>query len=208
MKIEIKFEFESQEVVPGQVRKSLGQPEMLDTLEQIIDRIQRELHGVECAEHHQPPVITVFGSFKGKLQLGIAGCCETLVQTAKARFKGEMSQTAYFRPDLKLVIQIETSRKPLVFDFQSIDTLVIGRADPDTGERPDIDLTDFAAVKKGISRRHASIFWQNGTLHIMDEGSANGTGLNGDTLLAHRPYMLRNGDLVTLGGLALRLWLE
>ncbi|MBN1562709.1 MAG: FHA domain-containing protein [Anaerolineae bacterium] len=208
MKIEIKFEFEGDQVLPAKVRQSLSQPDMLDSLEQAIDHIQRELHDVICAEHQQPPLITVVGSLDGKLQLDISGCCEALVKEAKARFKGELNQTAYFRPNLKLVIQIETSRRPLVFDFQSIDTLVIGRSDPDTGEEPDIDLSDFGAQKKGISRRHATIFWQNGALHIMDEGSANGTSLNGDKLEPHRPYMLRSGDMVGLATLTLRLWLE
>jgi hypothetical protein len=208
MKIAITFEFESGDVLPAEVRQSLSQPELLDAVEKVIDHIQRELQGVTCAEHHQPPAITVLGSLDGELQLDIAGCCEELVKEAKARFKGELTQTAYFRPNLKLVLQIETSRRPLVFDFQSIDTLVIGRSDPDTGEGPDIDLNDFGAQKKGISRRHATIFWQNGALHIMDEGSANGTSLNGDSLEPHRPYMLRSGDMVGLASLTLRLWLE
>jgi hypothetical protein len=208
MKIEIKFEFESEEVLPVHVRQSLSRPDMLESLENVIDRIQQELHGVECAEHGQPPIITVIGSLTGELQLDIAGCCETLVQGAKARFKGELAQTAYFRPDLKLVIHIAGSRKPLVFDFQSIDMLIVGRSDPDIGEEPDIDLTDYGAVEKGISRRHAAIFWQNGALHITDEGSANGTCLNGTQMIPHRPYLLRNGDIIALAGLDLRLWLE
>ena len=208
MKIVITFELESEDVVPAQVRESLGQPKMLEALEAAIDRIQRDLHDVECAEHHQPPIITIVGTLEGELQLDISGCCEALVEQARLRFKGELAQTAYFRPNLKLLIQIETSRQPLVFDFQTIDMLVIGRSDPDIGEEPDIDLTHFGAVEKGISRRHATIFWQNGALHLMDEASANGTSLNGDPLTSHRPYLLRSGDLVTLAGLALRLWLE
>jgi hypothetical protein len=208
MKIEVKFEFESEEVLPVHVRQSLSRPDMLDSLERVIDRIQHELHGIECAEHGQPPIISVIGSLTGELHLDIAGCCETLVQEATARFKGELAQTAYFRPGLKLVIDIAGSSKPIVFDFQSIDMLIIGRSDPDIGEEPDIDLTDYGAVEKGISRRHASISWQNGALHIMDEGSANGTCLNGVQMIPQRPYVLRNGDVVALAGLDLRLWLE
>jgi hypothetical protein len=208
MRIEIKFEFESQDISPTQTREILSQPEMLDSLERVIDHIQRELHGVECSEHGQPPTITIVGSLTGQLQLEMSGCCETLLKEAKARFKGELAQTAYFRPNQNLVIQVAGAQEPMVFGFQAIDMLIIGRADQDIGEEPDIDLTDYGAEEKGISRRHAAIFWQHGALHILDEGSANGTSLNGQKLAAHRPYILRNGDLISLAGLDLRLWLE
>lgn len=208
MKIEIKFDFDSRDITPAAVREILSNDTMLQSLEQIVDRIQRELANVHCQEHNQEPRITVLGSPTGNLQLDISGCCEAIVKQAKALFKGELAQTAYFRPDMDLVIHIAGSRQPLVFSFQSIDMLIIGRRDPDIGEEPDIDLHDFGAVEKGISRRHAAIFWQNGALHVADEGSSNGTYLNGERMTAHRAYLMRNGDLLTLAGLDLRVWLE
>lgn len=208
MKIDITFDFDSQDITPATIRELLTNEDMLRSLEQVVDRIQRELTGVCCDEHHQAPHITVLGSQSGSLQLDITGCCEAIVMRAKTLFKGELAQTAYFRPDMDLLVHIAGSRQPLRFNFQSIDMLIIGRRDPDIGEEPDIDLHDFGAVEKGISRRHAAIFWQNGALHVADEGSANGTYLNGDQMIPHRAYLIRNGDLVTLGGLELRVWLE
>jgi hypothetical protein len=207
MKIEIRFEFESQAITPQVVREALSQDALLKAIAQTVDRVKRELEGVICPDHHQTPHLIISAAPSGDLHLDIVGCCEKLVEMANAQFQS-LAQTAYFRPGMALLIQVEGADRPLAFDFQSIDMLIIGRSDPTIGEEPDIDLRDFGALEKGISRRHAAIFWQNGALNLTDEGSDNGTYLNGENLIAHRPYVLRNGDRITMGGLNLTLWLE
>jgi pSer/pThr/pTyr-binding forkhead associated (FHA) protein len=52
---------------------------------------------------------------------------------------------------------------------------------------------------KLISRRHIIVSYKDGNYILLDEGSANGTYLNGRLLEAMRPYVLKNDDLITLG---------
>ncbi len=51
-----------------------------------------------------------------------------------------------------------------------------------------------------VSRRHASIAVDEaGAVRIQDEGSTNGTRLNGKRLDAHRPVLMADGDRILLG---------
>jgi pSer/pThr/pTyr-binding forkhead associated (FHA) protein len=52
---------------------------------------------------------------------------------------------------------------------------------------------------KLISRRHIIVTYKDGNYILLDEGSANGTYLNGKLLEAMQPYVLKNDDLITLG---------
>lgn len=54
-----------------------------------------------------------------------------------------------------------------------------------------------------ISRGHAVVRFADGTYTLSDEGSANGTLLNGKLIEAHKPYILNNGDQIHLGRLLL-----
>jgi pSer/pThr/pTyr-binding forkhead associated (FHA) protein len=58
-------------------------------------------------------------------------------------------------------------------------------------------VTDIAISDPEISRRHAHIFLQGVNYVIEDLGSTNGTYVNGQRLVG--PYILRPGELITLG---------
>lgn len=73
---------------------------------------------------------------------------------------------------------------------------------------PAIDLTPFHARDKGVSRRHAEFILREGQLHLRDLGSTNGTRLNGQPLQPNRLYCLREGDLLQLGNIYLRVKLS
>jgi pSer/pThr/pTyr-binding forkhead associated (FHA) protein len=81
----------------------------------------------------------------------------------------------------------------------------VGRYNPTTDEKPEIDLTDYGAVEKGVSRRHAFIIRRDGSLYLVDNDSPNGTFLNGQKLVAQQPRVLRDGDDIRLGHLVLRI---
>ncbi len=78
----------------------------------------------------------------------------------------------------------------------------VGRADPDIGFSPELDLTPFGALERGVSRRHATIQWAEGGYVIIDQHSNNGTWLESVRLVAGYAYQLpplatvRFGDLV------------
>lgn len=113
--------------------------------------------------------------------------------------------TARFNSRMCLIINERDSRKRHTFYFDEIEELTLGRFDPATGQTPELDLTEYQAAEKGVSRRHATIIRRENALSIIDQGSPNGTFLNGQRLVPHQPRMLRDGDEVRLGHLVLRI---
>jgi FHA domain-containing protein/zinc ribbon protein len=52
---------------------------------------------------------------------------------------------------------------------------------------------------KLVSRRHASVRYEQGHYVLRDERSANGTSVNGEHLEELVPYLLQDGDQVEIG---------
>ena len=85
----------------------------------------------------------------------------------------------------------------------STDTALIGRYDPVTGTRPEIDLTQVD-INRSVSRRHARIVLQEGAFMLSEEvGALNGTFVNGVRLSSGTPTRIISGDKVGLGMVAL-----
>jgi len=83
------------------------------------------------------------------------------------------------------------------------DTALIGRYDPVTGTRPEIDLTQVD-INRSVSRRHARIVFQDGAFMLSEEvGALNGTFVNGVRLSSGTPTRIVSGDKVGLGMVAL-----
>ncbi|MEU6059598.1 FHA domain-containing protein, partial [Streptomyces sp. NPDC047097] len=77
----------------------------------------------------------------------------------------------------------------------------IGRRRHSTGESPDIDLS-VPPEDPGVSHQHAVLVSQpNGTWAVVDQGSTNGTTLNGgeDPIQPYVPVPLKDGDRVHVG---------
>jgi pSer/pThr/pTyr-binding forkhead associated (FHA) protein len=73
------------------------------------------------------------------------------------------------------------------------DRIVIGRA-----RHCDVCLPDLT-----VSTRHAEIEVRGSDYVVVDQGSLNGTRVNGKPLVALRPRVLKNGDCVEIAGFAL-----
>lgn len=73
---------------------------------------------------------------------------------------------------------------------------------------PDIDLAPYHAYEQGVSRLHASITLGKDQTMATDLGSANGTRLNGLRLPPHKPYLIKHGDILTLGKLRVQLLIQ
>ncbi len=88
------------------------------------------------------------------------------------------------------IVRVEEGKEPgRVYEVRK-DTLSIGRS-----RDSDIFLEDLA-----VSRLHASIVnMGNGNYALKDEGSANGTKVNGTLLNKYQTYPLQEGDRVQLG---------
>ena len=76
---------------------------------------------------------------------------------------------------------------------------VIGRYDPVTGTRPEIDLTQMD-INRSVSRRHARLSLVDGTYHLTEEvGALNGTSVNGRKLTPGKALPLASGDRIAVG---------
>ena len=82
---------------------------------------------------------------------------------------------------------------------------IIGRSDNDREYLTDIDLADFDARNKGVSRRHAVLVRYKGQVYVLDLQSVNGTFLNGERLLSEVPYPIQAGDRLSLANLNLSI---
>ncbi len=120
---------------------------------------------------------------------------EGMPKWGMARFNGKM----------RLLLQVLETGQEFRFDADSVEEIVLGRHNPDTGEVPQVDLTAAGGIDKGVSRNHAVIIRRDAALHIVDNNSANGTYLNGQKLVAKQPRILRDGDDIRLGHLVLRV---
>jgi hypothetical protein len=116
--------------------------------------------------------------------------------------------SARFNARSNLVIGVDGEVRTFIYDADQISELIIGRQDPKSGDAPEIDLSRFAALEKGVSRRHASIIRKDGSLYLVDNASANGTFLNGQRVVANQPRVLRDGDDIRLGHLVIRITFE
>jgi pSer/pThr/pTyr-binding forkhead associated (FHA) protein len=77
-------------------------------------------------------------------------------------------------------------------------TMVVGRADPHHGFRPDIDLTQ-CDPSSTVSRRHARIRLEKTHYYIEDLESRNKTRLGELKLPPRKPELLHDGDVVRFG---------
>jgi CRP-like cAMP-binding protein len=95
-------------------------------------------------------------------------------------------------------VRLEVEGDTRAFAMTSEETL-LGRYDPVTDQRPDIDLTEID-LKRSVSRRHARIVRTGAGYEITEEvGALNGTFVNGEKLVTGRARPLADGDRLGIG---------
>ncbi|HEX9427977.1 MAG TPA: FHA domain-containing protein [Candidatus Polarisedimenticolia bacterium] len=100
---------------------------------------------------------------------------------------------------MALLVQADGTR---LFPISS-ETAIIGRYDPVTGTRPEIDLTQID-INRSVSRRHARITLVDGAFQLSEEvGALNGTFVNGQRLTSGKPATIVSGDKLGLGMVSL-----
>jgi len=114
--------------------------------------------------------------------------------------------TARFSTGSAVIIHIRDAVEPLM--LQPAKRTLLGRADTTSPVQPDLDLTPYGAMEKGVSRIHAAVERSEDTLTIVDMGSSNGTHLNGQRLLPDQPRVLRDGDEIRLGKLIAHIYFK
>jgi pSer/pThr/pTyr-binding forkhead associated (FHA) protein len=75
----------------------------------------------------------------------------------------------------------------------------IGRYDPVTGLKPEVDLSTLD-LNRSVSRHHARLMLEGGVYSITEElGALNGTFINGRKLVSGKPARIKSGDALNLG---------
>jgi pSer/pThr/pTyr-binding forkhead associated (FHA) protein len=113
---------------------------------------------------------------------------------------GKLASTGYFTVEIvDPQVTVQQIAAPGITGY------VLGRSDPRSSYRPDIDLADFKALELGVSRRHAALVNHEDSVYILDLDSVNGTFLNGERLQPDKPYPLYQDTELRLGSLNLLL---
>ncbi|MEP0762023.1 MAG: FHA domain-containing protein [Chloroflexota bacterium] len=112
--------------------------------------------------------------------------------------------TAYFDRQSKLRLHFRDSDAVIVLDVDR--EIILGRAHNEPGVAlPDVDLSPYGALEKGVSRNHLALIRDHDTVVVNDMGSANSTYLNGQRLMPFEPRILRDNDELRLGRLVIRV---
>jgi hypothetical protein len=114
--------------------------------------------------------------------------------------------TARFGQEAQILIHVRDASDPITLQPNKETTM--GRLDANSSVKPDLDLTPYGALEKGVSRLHASIVRTDDTLTLIDKGSVNGTHLNGQRLSPNQPRVLRDGDEIRLGKLVAHIYFK
>ena len=114
--------------------------------------------------------------------------------------------TATFQDRNQVIIHIRDTADPVII-FPG-EEFLLGRQDSASGISPNLDLTPYGALEKGVSRIHAALRRGEEVLSIVDLDSANGTFLNGQRLAANLPRLLRDGDEIRLGKLIMHIYFK
>lgn len=121
------------------------------------------------------------------LELRTKGTTGPLSTKSKEHSSGLSSRLhAYFRPEFG-------SDLPLGERVTSI-----GRTAPNQ-QRVDLDLGNQTGGQQ-VSRRHAHLEVRDDQYFLIDDGSMNGTDVNGEKLAPHQPRLIKDGDTIHIGG--------
>ena len=210
--MDIQFEIDGAIVDMADLLSVLENPTLGRVLRQSAEWIDQQVAPL-CQQHGEFPAVMIVITDKRVTGVRVAGCCQPFVDLVQAQVEAVfVAQTPRLLPSnrlgMALLVKVQGADKVFAFDMARINQLIIGRRDPHTGYRPDIDLTTFDAYENGVSRRHATIALWNRGLFLMDTGSPNGTFLNEERLLPNDPCPLKFGDTIRIGRLVLEVTLD
>jgi hypothetical protein len=123
-------------------------------------------------------------------------------------------RSAQTERDLPLdLVQISAQRELVLLVRGMVERLMLeentpvtlGRTDMKSRTIPDVDLTPYGALDRGVSREHATLQINGSRILVTDLGSTNGTFVAGLRLPPNTPTQLQKGDELMLGRLAIQV---
>jgi hypothetical protein len=132
---------------------------------------------------------------------------EILGQMPSGENKGFQSPPDYLNdmPHQALALFVMGAPAPLL--LENFDKVILGRT-PGGAMENVLDLSDYGAHQRGVSRRHALISYKDGCFEIEDLNSANGTRINQKRLIPGIAYPLDNNAVILMGELWITVQLK
>jgi CRP-like cAMP-binding protein len=210
------------------LREVNGQPQRLGTLEKgdffgemsILEGLPRTVaaQALDATELIEIDTTTFDKMIRGNIEIAIRMLRKLSIRLREAELKVSELQAsgarlrkssgtaplAAARPSQPVTsgVRLEVEGQQVAYPVLGRETL-IGRFDPVTELKPDIDLTD-QDLKRTVSRRHARIFGDGASYHVMEEvGALNGTAVNGEVLVPGTRHPLGDGDRLAIGSVTL-----
>ncbi len=106
------------------------------------------------------------------------------------------------------VVELIIHGTPITVRMEVNNRIILGRSDVKANIYPDLDLTPYGGLEKGVSRQHAAIIAESDRLMIIDLESTNGTFVNAQRIQPNKPYRLRHGDDVHIGKVRIEVRME
>lgn len=96
-----------------------------------------------------------------------------------------------------ILVVPDSNKKPIGVEI--VERISVGRGGHTS--TVDLELMEYGANYKGVSRRHAILQVINSQLYITDLGSTNGTYLNSKFIPFGESKMINDNDVISLGAL-------
>jgi hypothetical protein len=96
-----------------------------------------------------------------------------------------------------ILVVPDSNKKPIGLEI--VERISIGRGGHTS--TVDLELIEYGANQKGVSRRHAILQVVGGLLYITDLGSTNGTYLNSYFIPFGESKVIHDNDVISLGAL-------
>ena len=128
---------------------------------------------------------------------------EPMIQQALSKQEGREMGTANLggKNEVMLLIGNDVKR----FSLAGNKRWILGRFDKNPSHPDQVDLSPYGALELGISRFHVELQVDDNQLFAVDLNSTNGSYLNGDPLVPKKRALIRNGDELLLGRLAIQV---
>lgn len=201
-----RFVFDRQEVSYRQFQDLVQNQLILSTLAQMVEAAQQGFGRLYCPEHGRGTTLIIAMTSAGELAIKADFCCPQVVVPTTAPFdhEAEAAPSTDRIEGAHMKLQVAGVEEPFVFDANRIDTISIGR-DIGGNSTTALDLKALGGQDQGISRQHATIVREGGAFFLMDNGSTNGTVLNGARLAPHKLYLLEDDNKIRFGQLRVTL---
>jgi hypothetical protein len=102
----------------------------------------------------------------------------------------------------RIVLELSAKERRMILGLDLYGDVILGRGESQPG-RIILDLEPYEAQALGVSREHVMLRPTKSQLYVIDQGSTNGTTVNGTLCSRGIAISLKNDDMLALGNMLL-----